>query len=201
MVRITAVYSSPRAEGNTARLTREAVRGAREAGAEVVEIRLAELEISPCQEIYGCLRRDGLCVLEDDFSAARDQLLAAAGIIFSTPIFFYTVSAQAKIFMDRFQSLWVKKYWLEKVPFTTPRYRRRGLLLAAGASQGRRLFDGALMTVRYFFDSFDTELWDSLLCRGLDGADDVLAHPEYLQEAYRKGRRLAAALAVEAPDR
>jgi hypothetical protein len=60
-----------------------------------------------------------------------------------------------------------------------------------GATKGKRLFDGALLTVKYFFDTFDVELWRSLLFRGLDFKGDILKEPEYLEEAREAGRELA----------
>jgi multimeric flavodoxin WrbA len=112
----------------------------------------------------------------------------------ASPIFFYAVSAQVKIMMDRFQALWVKKYWIDRVPFGTKNYQRRSLFISAGATTGRQLFDGALLCVKYFFDVLDTEFLPPLLYRGLDFEGDVLKHPEYLQEAYRAGKMLAEAI-------
>jgi multimeric flavodoxin WrbA len=67
-------------------------------------------------EIYGC-KQKGRCVIEDDFQAVSDLLLASNGIMLASPIFFYTVSSHTKILMDRCPFLWVKKYWIEKQPF------------------------------------------------------------------------------------
>jgi len=193
MTQITAIYGSPRRAGNTARLLGQAVAGAREAGATVHEIVLRDLKLSPCLEIYGCTRT-GECAIRDDFQAVRDVVLTSPGLILASPIFFYTVSAHTKIFMDRFQSQWVRKYWVEKVPRGRKCVRRRGLFIAAGATGGRKLFDGALLTVKYFFDVIDAELWQSLLFRQLDFADDVLRYPQHLEAARRAGGALAREL-------
>jgi len=193
MAQITAIYGSPRRQGNTSRLLGQAVAGARDQGATVTEIILRDLRISPCLEIYGCTA-DGNCVINDDFKHVRESLLASDGIMLASPIFFYTVSAHTKIFMDRCQSLWVKKYWIENLAFGQWISTRKGLFISAGATKGKKLFEGALLTVRYFFDVIDTHLWKSLLYRGLDFEDDVLEHPDYLQEAYNAGQSLVMAL-------
>ena len=93
--------------------------------------------------------------------------------------------------MDRCQSLWVKKYWIDKVPFGQWVPKRKGLFISVGATKGKKLFDGALLTVKYFFDVLDTELYRSLLFRKLEFEDDVLKHPEFLEEAYEAGKALA----------
>jgi multimeric flavodoxin WrbA len=190
MAQILAIYGSPRRRGNTATLLKHAVKGAVDAGAQVDEIILRDLKISPCLEIYAC-KKDGRCAIKDDFHQVVDQIMSAKGLILASPIFFYTVSAHTKILMDRCQSLWVKKYWIDKVPFGQWEPKRKGLFISAGATKGKKLFEGALLTVKYFFDALDTELYRSLLFRRLDFEDDVLKHPDYLEEAYEAGGALA----------
>jgi len=178
--------------GNTARLLKRAVQGAEDSGVPVEEIVLRDLKMSPCLELYGC-RQDGRCVIRDDFHGVLEKVMAAGGLMLASPIFFYTVSAHTKIFMDRCQSLWVKKYWLEGGA-ARGRPARKGLFIAAGATRGKNLFAGVLLSMRYFFDVLDTSLWRTLLYRGLDHQGDVAAHPEYLEEAYLAGSEMADSL-------
>lgn len=96
--------------------------------------------------------------------------------------------------MDRCQSLWVKKYRIDRVLFGQGEIKRRGLFISAGATSGKGLFDGALLSIRYFFDVLDMELWRALLYRRLDSEADVLRHPEYLDEAFQAGEALALTL-------
>jgi multimeric flavodoxin WrbA len=191
--KILAIYGSPRREGNTTLLSDHAVQGALDAGAEVEKIVLRDLKMSPCLEIYGC-KETGRCVIQDDFQKVHDQLLSCRALILASPIFFYTVSAHTKILMDRCQSLWVKRYWIDKVPYGQRNPKRKGLFISVGATRGKKLFDGTLLTVKYFFDVLDAELWKALLYRELDFEGDVLKHPEYLQEVYEAGRELASTL-------
>lgn len=190
MTDILAVYGSPRRKGNTSLLLQKAVEGARGAGAQVDEVVLRDLKMSPCLEIYGCLKT-GRCAIKDDFQAVYDQIEECKGLILASPIFFYTVSAHTKILMDRCQSLWVKRYWLEKTPLNQKGTTRKGLFISVGATKGKKLFDGIQLTVRYFFDAIDTELWRSLLYRNLDFEGDILKQPQYLQEAFEAGKDLA----------
>ena len=189
MMRILAIYGSPRRRGNTALLLKRAVQGAIETGAEVEEVVLRDLKIAPCLEIYGC-KETGRCVIEDDFQKVYDQMLSCHGLMLASPIFFYTVSAHTKILMDRCQSLWAKKYWLEGSAASKGKAERKGLFISVGATKGKKLFDGTLLSIRYFFDVLDVDLWRTLLYRGLDCEGDVLRHPEYLEEALRAGREL-----------
>jgi len=190
---ILAIYGSPRRKGNTSLLLQQAVQGACDVGSQVHEIVLRDLVMSPCLELYGC-KESGRCVIRDDFQEVYDLIQHCDGIMLASPIFFYAVSAHTKILMDRCQSFWVKKHWVDNVPVNEKSYTRKGLFISVGATSGRKLFDGALLSMRYFFRALDTELWGSLLYRGLDFEGDVLNRPEYLREAYDKGAALSHSL-------
>jgi len=196
MTKVMAIYGSPRREGNTALLLREAVQGAREMGAEVEEVILRDLKMSPCLEIYTC-KNTGRCAIQDDFQKVYDSILVSQGVILASPIFFYAVSAHTKILMDRCQSLWVKKNWFEGAPTGQSQSQRKGLFISVGATKGKKLFDGTLLTVRYYFEAIDCELWKTLLYRQLDFEGDVLKHPEYLEEAHQAGKDLVRAIDEE----
>lgn len=193
MPKIVAIYGSPRRKGNTATLLQRAVKGARQKGALVEEIFLRDLKMSPCLEIYGCAKT-GRCAIKDDFQKVYDKILASQGLMLASPIFFYTVNAHTKILMDRCQSLWVKKYWVDKVASGQSKATRKGLFISVGATKGKKLFDGTLLSIRYFFDVLDMELWKALLFRQLDFEGDVLKYPEHLDEAYETGKAFVNAL-------
>lgn len=195
MVSIAAVFGSPRRKGNTSTLLRQAIAGARDAGAAVEEIVLRDLTMSPCLEIYGC-KKAGTCVIKDDFKTIEALFSRIDGLIIASPIFFYTVSAHTKILMDRCNSLWVKKYWIDKRPFGEKNYPRKGLFISVGSTKGKRLFDGAVLSIRYFMDALDMELYDTLLYRGIESEGQVAESPSRLQEAYQAGGNLVRALSA-----
>ena len=57
--------------------------------------------------------------------------------------------------------------------------------------RGEKSFSrGCCLSIKYFFDVLDTQLWRSLLYRGVDFEGDILKHPEHLQEAYATGKAL-----------
>jgi len=141
MPEITAIYGSPRREGNTATLLDKAVAGARETGADVEEIFLRPLKISPCLELYGC-KNNGECIIKDDFHGVIEKVMASRGVMLASPIFFYAVSAHTKILMDRCQSLWVKKYWIDQIPFDQWEPKRKGLFISVGATREKNSLTG-----------------------------------------------------------
>lgn len=196
MVKIIAIYGSPRRDGNSAALLKQAVAGARQQGAHVEEVFLRDYKISPCLEIYACIKA-GECAIRDDFPEILAKLEASTGIMLASPIFFYSVSAHTKIFMDRCQSLWVRKYWIEKQDFKGAPETRKGLFISVGATSGKKLFDGAILTVKYFLDVLNAGLWKTVLCRGVDRKGEIDSREDYLKESFEAGRELAKVLQEE----
>jgi len=193
MVKIIAIYGSPRHDGNTAALLKQAVAGAQLEGAHVEEVFLRDYKIAPCLEIYGCLK-SGECAIQDDFQSILAKIDSCSGIMLASPIFFYTVSAHTKIFMDRCQSRWVRKYWIENQAAGKASETRKGLFISVGATKGKKLFDGAILTVKYFFDVLNAGLWKTVLCREVDRKGEIEKRGAYLNEAFEAGRALARVL-------
>ena len=185
-MKILGLMGSPRIKGNTDLLLEEALRGARGQPAEVEKIVVDRLKIAPCREYYGCLK-DGNCVIRDDMDAIYPKLVAADGIIVASPIFFYGLSAQVKALIDRCQALWARKYVLKNLPDSA----RKGAFIAVGATEGRQLFDGSILTVKYFFKAFGVEYVDELLIRGVEERGEIKKHPDALSDAFSMGERLA----------
>jgi hypothetical protein len=96
--------------------------------------------------------------------------------------------------IDRCQSLWMKKYYIDKADRKNWIPKRKGLFISLGATNGKKLFDGPLLTTKYFFDVLDMTLHKSLLYRGIDLEGEINEHPEYLEEAYQAGRDLVEAV-------
>jgi len=188
-MKILGIYGSPRKEGNTSVLLRELLRGAREKGAKTTEIFVCDMHILSCIEDYSCVQT-GNCCLKDDMQVIYKQLIEHDQIVVSAPIFFYSVNAQTKALIDRCQAFWARKYILNQ-PIGNGKVKRRGVFISVGATKGAKLFDGTLLTVKYFFDVLDTEFFRSLLYKNIDAKGDILKHPMALKESYDLGQTLA----------
>lgn len=184
-MKVLGIMGSPRKRGNTDLLLDEALRGARSGGAEVEKIVVDDLNIAPCREYYGCFK-DGKCVIKDDMEGIYPRLLEADIVILASPIFFYGLSAQVKALVDRCQALWARKYVLKQAG----RPGRKGVLIAVGATRGKRLFEGPVLTARYFFQAIDVEYGGELLVRGVDKRGEIKEHPTALREAFELVRGL-----------
>jgi multimeric flavodoxin WrbA len=186
-VKVLGIMGSPRRQSNTDILLDRALEGASEAGAEVEKVLVSKLKISPCLEIYAC-RKDGNCPIKDDMQLLYRKLLEADHVILASPIFFYGITSQAKAVVDRCQALWMRRYVLGRGK--DDKRDRRGVFISVGATRGTKLFDGAVLTVKYFFDAIGVEYSGDLLVKGIDNKAEIKEHPAVLDDAFRLGREL-----------
>jgi multimeric flavodoxin WrbA len=188
-LKVLGIMGSPRIKGNTDLLLEEALKGAKSQGAEVEKIVVDKLKISPCKDYLGCFK-DGNCVIRDDMDDIYPKLLGADVVIIASPMFFYGVSSQAKALIDRCQALWARKHILKQ---SLPNGGRKGAFIAVGATRGKRLFEGAILTVKYFFEAIGVEYADELLIRGVDARGEIKEHPIALSDAFELGKRVIQA--------
>ena len=99
-MKVLGIVCSPRLHGNTEILVQTSLAKAQEEGAETELVSLAGKTILPCDACYSC-RKTGTCHVKDDMQEIYNKLLEADGIIFGTPVYFWSVSAQAKALIDR----------------------------------------------------------------------------------------------------
>jgi len=188
-MKVLGLFGSPRRGGNTDILLKEALKGAQSEGAEAEDLHLADFNIMPCRECLKCFN-DGQCIILDDMQKIYRKLLEADIIILASPIFFYGVTAWAKALIDRCQALWSRKYILRDESLGREGKRRKGFFISVGGTKGKRVFEGAILTAKYFFDVINAEYVGELVFREVDAKGDILKHREALQQAFESGRRL-----------
>ena len=100
-MKILGICASPRgSKSTTLRLVQALLGGAREAGAEVELVDLCKLDIKFCNACQVCFKT-GVCVHKDDFQGLYDKILAADGLVWGSPNYFCSVTAQMKTIIDR----------------------------------------------------------------------------------------------------
>jgi len=68
--------------------------------------------------------------------------------------------------------------------------RRKGWFISVGGSRGEKVFQGAILTVRYFFDALNVEYAGGLTFGRIDGKGAIKKHPTAFKEAFQAGQRL-----------
>lgn len=107
-MKVLGIVCSPRKGGNTEIMMREALTGARNYEAETELWTTAGKDLKPCDGCGTCLKRDHRCHIEDDMQELYPKVLTADGIIFGSPVYFWSATAQAKIVIDRLYSIYNK---------------------------------------------------------------------------------------------
>ena len=100
MKKVLVISSSPRKNGNSERLCQAFAEGARQAGHDVEVICLRDYNLNYCIACYAC-NDLGRCVQEDGMNELAEKMKSADVIAFGTPVYFYTMSGQLKVFIDR----------------------------------------------------------------------------------------------------
>ncbi len=185
---VIAFLGSPRAVGNTEILLNETLKGVDTTRNSTRVFRLNEMDIRPCQNCGGC-DETGMCVIVDAMRDVYESIRGADRIILASPIFFFGLSAQTKIMIDRCQAFWCQRYLL-KQSLVSESYGRKGLLLLVGGMKsdiGIRCGDA---TAKAFFRSISVPEHETLSFLGVDAKGAISRHPTALQQGYEAGRRL-----------
>jgi multimeric flavodoxin WrbA len=189
-MKVIAFCGSPRNNGNTEVLLKETVRGIEDSGFSVELYNLNLMKIRPCQDCGGC-NETGECIVDDDMKIIYEAIRKADRIIIASPIFFFSVSAQTKLMIDRCQSFWCEKYLLKK-PLEKSRYGRKGLILLVGGMKKDIGIQCAEACIQAFFRTISVPEQDMKYYLGVDAKGDILKHPEAMKEVYDAGRLLVA---------
>lgn len=103
-MKVIAIQSSPNIDGLTANTAKSFLRGAESVGHETELIHLNDHVIKKCKACdggWGQCRREGTCILEDDFQSIREKIDEADALLFATPVYWGDISESGKTFLDR----------------------------------------------------------------------------------------------------
>lgn len=183
---IAGLLASPRRGGNSELLLDAALDAARAAGAKVEKVVLNELHFAPCQSCPDA-PTDGSCRVRDGLQPVYALLDRCDVIVLASPLYFGSVSAQAKMLIDRQQCRWLAREVHRTLPATVT---RRALFLCAAATDRRDFYANARAVAGNFFATLGARVSGELFCPGLEAAGEVRSHPECLRQAASLGRQL-----------
>lgn len=154
------MQGSPRKDGLTDSMAKEALSGAESAGAQTEMIHLCELELEACracdEDGWGRCRRESLCVIEDDMEQLRDKMAGADGIVLSTPVYFGDVAEVVKSFFDRLRRC-------ERAGPKDPRIEGRWVLAIGAAGGGGGGGPTCLVALERYFAHLGLPIFDQMI--------------------------------------
>ncbi len=96
------VRGNPRKNGVCERLADLFAEGMKSGGAEILDVSIADSNIEMCRGCFSCTKgKKGKCIINDDMQKILDFLSEADALVCVSPVYFYTMSAQMKMFFDR----------------------------------------------------------------------------------------------------
>lgn len=185
-MKVLGINGSPRIGGNTDILLDKVLEGARSMGAHTEKIILNKLKFAPCQECEE-MADDGLCLVKDEMQAVYKKIRETDAIVFASPVFFGSLSAQSKMMIDRFQCAWRAKYILKK---DTGYKRIPGAFISVEGSKRKDFFENAKAIVKNFFATINVQYRKELFCSGIDEKGSILKHGDCLKKAFDIGVKI-----------
>ena len=186
--KILLVMGSPRKEGNSATLAKQVAAGAEAAGAEVESFYLHALNIQPCTACNACREEKGKgCVIDDDMEILYPKLRQGDALVIASPIYWFTVSAQTKLFMDRWYALGGPGE--EYAAFAG---KRIGIVLTYADADP--FVSGAVNALRTFQDAFNyvgAEIV-GMIYGSASEAGEIHKNRDLMEKAYELGKQLGS---------
>ena len=102
---IVILAGSPRKVSSTDKLAAAFAEGAKGAGHTVTTFRVADMKISGCLGCGHCFQKEGVCVQKDDMQTILDAIRKADTLVLASPVYFWGISAQLKLVIDRTYAL------------------------------------------------------------------------------------------------
>ena len=99
-MKVIGIVGSPRGNGNTEFFTAHTLKAISEEGLDTELVRLAGLDIKPCNACMAC-REEEACPIEDDLFPIYLKMKEADGIILASPVYFGSATALIKALMER----------------------------------------------------------------------------------------------------
>ena len=177
-MKILILEGSPNSNGSSNMLAEEFIKGAEEAGHEVTAISVVHSKVSPCTGCVSC-GYNGPCVQKDDMEHIRKEILGADMLVFVTPLYYYGMSAQLKILVDRFCA----------INGSIQRKKMKSALISAAWNSDGWTFDALEAHYRTLVKYLNFQDQGMVLGKGC-GTPSMTAGSGYREMAYKLGRSL-----------
>ncbi|MFI3271290.1 MAG: NAD(P)H-dependent oxidoreductase [Pseudomonadota bacterium] len=203
-----ALACSPRAGGNSDTLAMAFAQGFDEASLASSQLpmqvqHLRDYAIRPCMACYACepeplTKHCAPCPLgrgpkADHAEQLFHMLMHTPALYMSAPIFFYHLPAHMKAFVDRGQSYWLRRMAADAELCALPA-RPAWLSLVAARRRGDKLFEGSLVSLRFFLQIFNFVLQEPEILLGYDDAHAIARDTSIVAQTVNYGRRAAQSL-------
>lgn len=168
--------------GNTDRLTDSYIKGLSENGHTVTKVYLGNMNVVGCRGCGACQRNGNHCVVQDDMQQLYPLISASNTIVMASPLYFWTITARLKSFIERLYAISVDDKYPEK----------ETVLLMTAGDNGDHTFDQALGYFHILSGILGGKEVGTYLAGGCTGCEEIARQiaPEHLENAYKMGLKL-----------
>ena len=99
--KIVVITGSPRKNGNSFAMTDAFIQAAEGKGHTVTRFDAAMQMVGGCRDCETCFKTGKACSFDDDFNAIAPAILEADAVVFTMPVYWYSIPAQVKGVIDR----------------------------------------------------------------------------------------------------
>ena len=182
MKKILVIMSAGTKRGNTDRLTDAYIKGLVERGHSVTKVYLGSMRIEGCRGCGVCQRLVHQCAVRDGMQDIYPLFAACDTVVMASPLYFWTITAKLKSFIDRLYAISVD----DKYP------QKDSVLLMTAGDDNDTTFE---QPIRYFRLLNQALGWNEvgLYCAGGCTGCEKLARQidkVHLENAYKMGLEL-----------
>ncbi len=173
-MKVVVLSGSPHKNGTTAKLVDSFIKGAKEAGHEVVRFDTAFMNVHPCIACNKCQETDGsACVFDDDMVKIGDELATSDCIVYATPVYYYGICAQLKTVIDRY-------YGIEK---KIRRGQKTFFITAMSDDKKTEAINASYLAFVDWLEWNDAGILNAMECSIPEDLDKT----DYVEQAYKMG--------------
>lgn len=99
--KIVVITGSPRRNGNSFAMTDAFIQAAEANGHEVTRFDAAMKSVGGCRACETCFKSGKACSFDDDFNTIAPAILEADAVVFTMPVYWYSIPAQLKGVIDK----------------------------------------------------------------------------------------------------
>ncbi len=184
--KVLVLLGSPRRKGNSAILADQIVKGAKSGKAKVESIYLQGKNIAPCKACMRCQKKGSKgCSIQDDMQEIYGKLIEADAWVIASPVYWFTMSAQTKIFLDRCFAL---------PSYQTDPFRGKRIAIAMTYGDADPFSSGCVNALRAFQDAYgytESPIVGMVYGSAME-AGEIRSNEKAMQEAWDLGKKLAA---------
>lgn len=181
-MKIVGFSGSPRKNGSTNALIKRILKKAEENDHNTSMYYLNDFNINPCQACRYCAENEG-CDLDDDINELHKILDNADYIIIGSPIYYGEVSAQTKLFTDRFYSIFNSKIKNFK--------GKKAILIYTQANPDPKTYEAYTEhEKKYLYEFMNFEVVDTLIAAGVNSKNELFEKEEILNEVDKIGTKI-----------